>query len=74
MRPGAPRLSCPIWLEKSATARSCRNFQAKSTTKPTAKMAAVINHNPREDKLNLDLDNDDSQRRLILYGSPWCEE
>ena len=66
--PGAPlaRVRWQIWLENSLTARSWRCFQARSTTKPTARMAAVTNHNSREDRSNLDLDDDESYQRLIL--------
>src|SRR5580704_2774327 len=36
---------------------------------PTARTAAVTNHNTREEKINADLNNDESRRRLI-FGRP----
>ena len=60
MRPAVPlRVRRKIWSENSLTARSWRRLRAYSTASPTARVAEM-NQSTMEDKINADLDGDES--------------
>jgi hypothetical protein len=62
MRPAVPlsRVRLKIWSENSLTARSWRRFRAYSTASPTASVAETQNQSTMEDKINADLDGDET--------------